>query len=610
MDGRILAGALAGILVLAGCLGTDPGLDSDSAAPATLQEATGFLFYNATVWTADPAQPQASAIAVWNNTIVGVGAKEDLTDLDLGASPIIMDLEGRMVLPGFIDTHTHFINVARQTDPADGNPYAPWGPGWDPVMGTIGQQETALGHIGTWGENNIDRLMAGEAPALPYMHLLVHLQEEHGHGHDHGHDHGHGHDHDGDHDHSHGLKEILLEELKHRFADHEGPLDGSDPYVIAAAQAGLLGDTLELEGRLSANDLGFDYWEQEAVPEDWLTMMKRGLATGAQHGITSHVEAGIGLDAFDALKRLDEAGELSARFNLYVFPEELDTVVDKGWTTGYGDDKARLMGLKVYSDGWLGPRTAALSELYNDRPHQGFAFYTQQEVDDFVLKAHQNGLKLTAHTIGDRAAEMLITAYENALDAGCSEPHPTCEDPRFTLEHVQLVPPELLDRMVAIDLIPSIQLSFAVSDSPWAENAVGSERLEQAYIWNTMHEAGLTLAGSSDFPIEPLPPLWGIERMVTRVDLDGTPAGGFQPHEAMELEQVLRMVTINAAKLTYQEDRLGSLEAGKLADLVVLEHDLFEIPTNEIHDTTVELTMMDGRVVHVGGGLVALLPEA
>lgn len=591
MDARLLAGALAALLVLGGCLGADQGPDADRSGPETLQEATGFLLYNATVWTADPDQPEASAVAVFNDTIVGVGDREDLEGLDLGSSPLTVDLEGRMILPGFIDTHTHFINTARSSDPADGNPYEPWPPGWDPVMGTIGQQETAVGHIGTWGENNIDRLLAGDLPAPPH-------EEEHEHKEDEGHDH------------SHGLTELMLDRLEAKFADHNGPLDGRNPDVAAAAQAGLLGDTVDLEGRLAANDLGFGYGEEEAVTQDWLTMMRRGLDTGARYGVTSHVEAGVGLDAFDVLEQLEEAGELSARFNLYVFPEDLDTVTGRGWTTGYGDDKARLLGLKIYSDGWLGPRTAALSELYNDRPHNGFAFYTQEEVDAFVLQAHQNGLKITAHTIGDRAADMLMSAYENALETGCEEPHPTCEDPRFTLEHVQLVPPELLDRMVAIDLIPSIQLSFATSDSPWAEDAIGSERLEQAYIWRTMTEQGLTLAGSSDFPIESIPPLWGVQRMVTRVDLHGEPEDGFETHQALDLDQVLRMVTINAAKLTYQEEKLGSLEEGKLADLVVLEHDLFAIPQDEIHSTEVALTMMDGEVVHLDDGLTSRFPSS
>ncbi len=558
-----------------------------------MAEASGFLFYNATVWSADPDYTNASAVAVKGDTIVGVGDRDGLARLDLGTSPLHVDLEGRMVMPGFMDTHTHFINVARSSDPAAGNPYEPWAPGWDPVMGTLGQQQTAVGHIGTWADGNVDRLLRGGPPAPPHDD---HAYDDHD-------------EHDGEHDHSHGLKDALLESLEARLAQMDGPLDGSDPDVATAAQLGLLGDTLDLEGRLSANDLGFGYWEQDTEHADWLTMMRRGLDTGAKYGVTSVVEAGIGLDAFDILAELEDEGALTARFNLYVFPEDLDNVIEKGWTTGNGTDKARLLGLKIYSDGWLGPRTAALSELYNDRPHQGFAFYTQEEVDEYVKKAHQNGLKLTAHTIGDRAADMLLTAYERALNSGCENETPVCKDPRFTLEHVQLIPPDLLDRMVEIDLIPSIQLSFATSDSPWAEDALGAERLEQAYIWRTMTEAGLTLAGSSDFPIEVLPPLWGVERMVTRSDLDGYPEGGFQSHEALDLDQVLRMITINAARLTYQEDELGSLTPGKFADLVVLEHDLFGIPQDEIHTTDVDLTMVDGEIVHMSGPLKARFPR-
>lgn len=534
----LLAVALLTGVALGGCLtGSSPPASADAWA-----DATGVRLVNGTIWTADDARPWASAIGVVDDRIVAVGTDDHVRAADLGARPYEVDLNGRFVTPGFHDTHNHFLEVGRAYD-GDGNPYAPWPPGWDPVAGTLGQQQTAAGHVGTWTQHNQDRVEDGEAPAPPNA--------------------------------LHGLDAHLAE-------------DGVVP----------------VDGRLAANDLFFGDPGHVNDDDAALDVLRMGLATAAQYGLTSSVEAGTSPEAVDLMQTLREEGELTFRFNYYIFPEDLDRVVEAGNVTGDGDDLVRLLGLKIYSDGWLGPRTAALRDLYNDRPHQGIAFYTQDEVDDFVLRAHQAGLKLTAHSIGDRATEMLLSAYEKAYAEGCHDAnHTVCDDPRFTLEHVQLVQPDLMDHMVDLGLVPSIQLSFATSDSPWAEQALGSERLQHAYPWKTMVDRGLVVGGSSDYPIEVLPPLWGVERSVTRVDLNGEPAGGFMPAQAVALDTALRMITINAAYLEHRDHELGSLTPGKLADLVILDRNLFEIPADEIADTRVELTMVGGRVVHTQGGL-------
>ncbi len=528
----LLAAALMMGVALGGCL-TGP---SAPTAADTWAEATGLVLFNGTIWTADDETPWATAVGIVDDRIVAVGDLDEVRAADLGPMPYELDLAGRLVAPGFHDTHNHFLEVGRAYQ-GDGNPYAPWPPGWDPVAGTIAQQQTAAGHVGTWAGHNQDRVEDGKLPAPPRA--------------------------------LHGLEEHLVE-------------DG----------------VAHVDGRLAANDLFFggpDHVNDDATAADILRM---GLATAAQYGLTSTVEAGTSPEAVGVMQRLHDEGDLTLRFNYYIFPEDLERVVAAGNVTGDGDEFVRLLGLKIYSDGWLGPRTAAMRDLYNDRPHQGFAFYTQEEVDDFVLRAHQAGLKLTAHTIGDRATEMLLSAYEKASGEGCAgADHTVCEDPRFSLEHVQLVQPDLMDRMVGLGLVPSIQLSFATSDSAWAEQALGAERLEHAYAWQTMVDRGLVVGGSSDYPIEVIVPLWGIERAVTRVDLNGEPAGGFMPAQALALDTALRMITINAAYLEHRDHELGSITPGKLADLVILDRNLFEIPADEIADTRVALTMVDGRVV-------------
>jgi predicted amidohydrolase YtcJ len=524
-------------LAASGCFGGPAFLP---AVAETFGDATGVLLTNGTVWTADDARPWASAVAIQGNRIVAVGTDADVLRADVGPRPLRVDLAGRMVLPGFHDTHNHFAEVARAWDPASSptNPYEPWPPGWDPVQGTVRQQLVAANHIGVWADHNRERIEQGRLPAPPArLHGLVH------------------------HDH----------------------------------------------GPARAHDLWFGPPEHENAAPAWEANLRLGLATAARFGLTSSVEAGTDLQTFEILGGLRDRDELTLRFNLYVFPEDLDMVLARGWTLGAGDEHVRLLGLKIYADGWLGPRTAALRDLYNDRPHQGFAFFTLAEVDELVQRAHEGGLKVTAHAIGDRAAAMMLTAYERAKVRGCppDAAHVVCRDPRYTLEHVQLLQPDLVDRVVALPLVPSIQLSFATSDAPWAESALGSERLRHAYVWRTLHERGIVLGGSSDFPIEALPPLWGVQRAVTRVDLNGFPEGGFMREQALDLDTALRTITIHAAYLQFREHELGSLTPGKLADVVVLERDLFAHAPQEIAATAVHLTLVDGRPAYATDAMAA-----
>lgn len=528
-------------MTLSGCIG---GTD----APSGPEAASGIVFHNGSVWTGDEAASRPGAVAVVGDRIAAVGDDLDAVRDAAGDRPWFVDLQGGLLLPGFHDTHNHLVRSIFNDDPADGDPYAPWPPGWDPVAGTVAQQETAAGHIMTWANHNADRIIAGELPEPPST------EGPDGHGNVHGHDH----------------------------------------------QA--------LEGRDAANDLGFgQVWRTDVtVPP----MLDRAQAASARFGITSHVEAGAPLASFGALQDLDAAERLTARYNLYLFPEDLDAALEQGLATGDGTESARLLGLKIYSDGWLGPRTAALRDLYNDRPHQGFIFYSQDEVDDYVLRAHEGGLKLTAHTIGDRAVDRLLTAYERARDAGTCEGHTVCDDPRFSLEHTQLIADDLMDRFVALDLVPSIQLSFATSDSHWAEMALGAERLEDSYGWQRFLDAGLRVGASSDWPIEVLPPLWGIERAVTRQEVDESLPEPFMPEQAVSLDAALRMVTVDAAYLEFREHELGRIAPGYLADLVVLGEDLWRIDPSGIAETPVWATLVDGRVVHSGGPLAASLPTA
>lgn len=311
-------------------------------------------------------------------------------------------------------------------------------------------------------------------------------------------------------------------------------------------------------------------------------------------GLTMTVEAGTSSwDYITVLQNLETKNLTTLRQSLYLTPPQLDEARQRGIQNGWGTDYVRVAGIKFYSDGWLGPRTSALIEPYTDRPFtRGVLFLEQAEANDWVRRAVDAGLKPATHTIGDKGVLVLLDAYDASMPPE-SEPNP-----RFTFEHAQVMKPTLVGGMAEIGAVASFQLSFATTDQRFAERALGPERVATSYVWKDMMDAGVVMAGGSDFPIEALPPLWGLQRVVTRQELDGTPPGGWYPDQRLTIEEALRTVTINAAYNVFMEDKVGSLEAGKLADFVIFENDILTISPTEIAKTCVHETWVGGQRVY------------
>ena len=217
----------------------------------------------------------------------------------------------------------------------------------------------------------------------------------------------------------------------------------------------------------------------------------------------------------------------------------------------------------------------------------------QEKINNEVLKAHKAGMRIATHAIGDKAAEVVLNAYENAMH---EFPVP---DHRHSIEHAEVLAPDLIQRIKELEVICSIQLSFATSDMHFMEKALGSERMRYAYAWKTLLQEGIRCAGGSDFAVEVLSPLWGIQRIVTRQELNGLPENGWYPEQCISVEEALRLITIDSAYNSFEEDLKGSIEVGKLADMVVLSQDILEIPPNQIADTVVEMTMVGGEIAYV-----------
>ncbi|MGH3326466.1 MAG: amidohydrolase, partial [Streptomycetales bacterium] len=314
----------------------------------------------------------------------------------------------------------------------------------------------------------------------------------------------------------------------------------------------------------------------------------------ARQGVTTVVEAGLqDLAVWDALNELADDGLLRVRFLVRVAFGCMEQAAARGLRTGVGNEWVKILGVKNYADGWLGPRTAALRAPYSDDPYGfpplGVAFLDQERADRDIARARELGFNVTTHAIGDRGVATMLTAYERAGVTPAD---------RWALEHVQVAGDDLLDRLADGGVIASYQLSFATSDARFAASALGKRRArESAYRWDSMQRRGVHLAGGSDFDVEVLDPLWGLQRIVTRQDFDGFPTGGFRRSEALAVHDALRTVTSEAAYASLEEGERGTITVGNHADLVVTRENLLTMPSGTIASATRLMTVTNGRVV-------------
>ena len=263
--------------------------------------------------------------------------------------------------------------------------------------------------------------------------------------------------------------------------------------------------------------------------------------------------------------------------------------------------KVQLGAYKIFSDGSMGSRSAALKKPYSDDPqNSGFMLFTQEELNNKILTGYEHGLQPAIHAIGDRALDMTLSAIEHTLKT-TKEKGMTDEEQKnrlpFRIIHVQMIDDDLLERMKKLPLVLDIQPIFLCTDLHWIEDRIGKERLKGSFALKTMEKAGLIQTGGSDCPVETYEPLKGIYAAVTRQDMEGYPAEGFLPEERLSVYEALCMYTKNVHYATGQESVLGTLEIGKFADLTVLEKNLFKIDKKEIKDVKVEQTYVAGNCV-------------
>lgn len=299
--------------------------------------------------------------------------------------------------------------------------------------------------------------------------------------------------------------------------------------------------------------------------------------------------------SFNAIKQLYQENTLGLRIVKNMPAELLDEVISEGLTTGSGDTWIRIGGIKVFMDGALGTRTASMLEPYElETTNYGIVVTKQEELLSIAKKANTNSLAMTVHAIGDRANREVLDVYEKLRSTEKKHGHLPSKL-RHRIEHVQLLHPDDYNRLGASQIIASMQPIHATSDMLLAEKYWGN-RISGSYAWRTQYNAGAILAFGSDAPVESINPMWGIHAAVTRRKrADHSEEGGWQSQQCLTVDEAVRSYTIGPAYAAYLENDSGTLAPGKLADLVVLDQDIYYCNPLDIHCTNVLGTMIDGK---------------
>ncbi|MCC6383576.1 MAG: amidohydrolase family protein, partial [Bacteroidia bacterium] len=329
------------------------------------------------------------------------------------------------------------------------------------------------------------------------------------------------------------------------------------------------------------------------IPDFPVSLKAEALLTGQKNcfavGLTTVADAGLGKEIIFLLDSLQQVGQLDMQIYAMISYDEQN----KNYFFRHGKiktDKLTVQSFKLYVDGALGSRGACLLEPYSDKPgHFGFMLNSIDFLKTAAEESYKYKFQLNAHCIGDSANRTMLKIFGNVLKGKNNN--------RWRIEHCQVISPDDFRLFYDYSIIPSVQPTHATSDMYWAESRLGRERIKTAYAYRQLLKQSGRIANGSDFPVESINPLLGFYAAISRTDRNGYPPGGFQIENALTREQALKGMTIWAAYSIFAENEKGSLEAGKNADLVILDKDIMTCPVNEIPVAKVKQTIISGKTV-------------
>lgn len=524
------------------------------------------IYRNGRIWTGDPERPWATSMAVHGEVLLAVGDDADVQPL-AGPGTATVDLGGRLVLPGFIDSHTHFVSSGEEILSVDVRSCATP----DELARRIGEYAKTRPK-GSWIVGGGWDHESWPGATLPTRQLIDDVAPDH---------------------------PVFLWRLDGHMAVANSAalaLAGVTRDTAAPAGGEIVRDASgNVAGVLKDAAMGLVFAKIPASsPAELDRAVDAALVVAGRCGVTSIQDIGT-FEHLDAFRRAKASGRLSLRVSLRTPLADWERHAKEVAASGPGDAWVKLGGLKAFMDGSLGSTTAAFFAPYLDAP--GTLGLLSEEMSDRpafldrVRRADAAGLQVEVHAIGDRANAMLLDIFERvARDNGP-------RDRRFRIEHAQHVRNTDIARMARDGVIASMQPYHAIDDGRWASKRLDPARLATSYAWRSVLDAGGPLAFGSDWSVAPLDPLLGIYAAVTRRTLDDRNPGGWIPEQRITVEEAVRAYTSGAAYAGFEEHYKGRLAAGYLADFVVLSEDVFKIDPVRIRDVKVERTVVGGRQV-------------
>ena len=533
-------------------------------AAAQAPAVADMALVNGKIVTLDPKNPAAEAVAVKDGRILAAGSAAEIRRY-IGPGTQVLDVKGKLVIPGLIDAHLHFASGGRSL--------------------------ASLTFRGVSSVDKVQEMVAARIRELPPGETINGSEY--------------------DHTLFPGQKWPTKEDL-----DKVSPanavvihrVDGHSIWVNSEAlrQSGITKDTKspfggeivknaatgEPTGILKEAASGLIKVKSASKPSSIKDDIERGLDYAAKLGLTG-IHTSASLQELELFKQLKAEGKLTLRVYAWLPIDELDRYIKLGIKQGQGDDLLRVGFEKAFIDGSLGSGTALMFEPFLDDPTKsGLAQYKEEAYYALIEKAHRNGYQTGTHAIGDKGVNWVLNAIERA------ERKYGQKDLRHRIEHAQIVIPSDVKRFKQLGVIASMQPTHCTTDMRFCEIRIGKERSKNAYIWKTLLDAGAAIAFGTDWPVEPLDPMRGLYSAVTRKNIEGGyPDGGWFPEQRLTMDESLRLYTLGSAYASFEEKAKGSIEPGKLADFTVLSRDIFRVDPKDVLTTEALYTILGGKIV-------------
>jgi predicted amidohydrolase YtcJ len=515
-----------------------------------------FIIHNAKIYTVNENFDVASAVVVKEGKIIAVGQEDLVGQFN---APAVLDLKGLPVYPGFIDAHCHFYQLGMTQEQVD----LRGSKSLEELVTRIKEHQAVVNDdviLGRgWDQNLWEEKVFPTKEMLDkaFPGKLVILERVDGH--------------------AAYVSSAVLEKAN---ISAETKVEGGEVILVDGVPSGVLID--------KASDLAYAILPEPSTDKK-IRGLKKAEELSFKYGLTTVDDAGLNRDVLELIDSLHKTEDLKIRVYGMISnnEENLAYYLNKGITQ---TDKLTIRSVKVYADGALGSRGAALKKPYSDaKNNTGLFLTTPEEIERLAYLLAEKGFQMNTHAIGDAANQVVLDAYEKALAIS--------PDPRWRVEHAQVVEKQDLEKF-GPKVIPSVQPTHATSDMEWADERLGEERVQTAYTFKELLDWSGKIALGTDFPVEKVNPLYTFYSAVARRDSEGKPFGGYQMENALTRSEALKGMTLWAAHANFEEQQKGSIEVGKVADLILLTEDIMTINESAILSAEVLATIVDGDIVY------------